>query len=276
MPGSSGPSVDPDHLRALAVEAATAAGALLAQRAAALAAGADLGVRHKDSVTDPVSEADGAAERLVVEHLTAARPEDGILGEEGEGRRTGSTGLTWIIDPLDGTVNFLYGQPTWVVSIAVADADGPVAGVVFQPATGELFHAARGRGAWLGDRRLTVSSVDDLGLALVATGFSYDVRARAAWGAHVGTLLGEVRDIRRGGAAALDLAWVAAGRLDGYLEFTLHPWDWAAGQLLVTEAGGRVSEVTATLAGTRRDGLVAAGPAVHDHLRAFLAREVPA
>lgn len=276
MSGATGPSVDPDRLRALAVEAATAAGALLIEHATALAAGADLGVRHKDSVTDPVSKADAAAEREIVRSLTAARPDDGILGEEGQGQRAGSTGLTWVIDPLDGTVNFLYGQPTWVVSIAVTDADGPVAGVVFQPATGELFHAARDRGAWLGDRRLEVRAVDDLGLALVATGFSYDVRARSAWGAHVGTLLGEVRDVRRGGAAALDLAWVAAGRLDGYLEFTLHPWDWAAGQLLVAEAGGRVSEVTATLGGTRRDGLVAAGPAVHERLLAFLDREVPA
>jgi myo-inositol-1(or 4)-monophosphatase len=270
------PSDDADRLRALAVAAADAAGALLTEHAAALAGGADLGVRHKDSVTDPVSLADGAAERAIVEHLTAARPDDGILGEEGQGRRDGSTGLTWVIDPLDGTVNFLYGQPTWVVSIAVIDADGPVAGVVLQPATGDLFHAARGHGAWLGDRRLAVRAVDDLGLALVATGFSYDVGARTAWGAHIGSLLGEVRDIRRGGAAALDLAWVAAGRLDGYVEFTLHPWDWAAGQLLVTEAGGRVTEVTATLGGQRRDGLVAAGPAVHDRLRAFLDREVPA
>jgi len=256
--------------------AATAAGSLLREHARSLAAGADLEVRHKDSVTDPVSMADGAAERAIVERLTAARPEDGILGEEGEGRRLGSTGLTWVIDPLDGTVNFLYGQPNWVVSIAASDADGPVAGAVLQPATGELFHAARGRGAWLGERRLGVTGVEELGLALVATGFSYDPGARSAWGAHVGTLLGEVRDIRRGGAAALDLAWVAAGRLDGYLEFTLHPWDWAAGQLLVTEAGGRVSEVTATLGGKRRDGLVAAGPAVHDRLLAFLEREVPA
>jgi myo-inositol-1(or 4)-monophosphatase len=266
----------PDALRALAVEAAEAAGAVLRQHAAALAAGADLGVRHKESVTDPVSEADTAAEREIVRLLTAARPDDGILGEEGEGRREGTTGLTWVIDPLDGTVNFLYGQPTWAVSIAVLDADGPVAGAVLQPTTGELFAAARGGGAWLGAQRLAVRRVDDLSLALIGTGFSYDPAARSGWGAHVATLLGQVRDIRRGGAAALDLCWVAAGRLDGYVDFTLHSWDWAAGQLLVTEAGGRVTEVAHTLGDKRRDGLVAAGPAVHDHLLAFLAREVPA
>jgi myo-inositol-1(or 4)-monophosphatase len=267
---------DPDALRGLAVEAAEAAGAVLRAHAAALAAGADLGVRHKDSVTDPVSAADRASEREIVRLLTAARPEDGILGEEGQGRRDGTSGLTWVIDPLDGTVNFLYGQPTWVVSIAVTDAEGPVAGAVLQPTTGELFHAARGRGAWLGQRRLQVRAVDDLALALVATGFSYDVAARSGWAAHVATLLGQVRDVRRGGAAALDLCWVAAGRLDGYVEFTLHPWDWAAGQLLVTEAGGRVTEVAHTLGGARRGGLVAAGPVVHAALLAFLAREVPA
>jgi myo-inositol-1(or 4)-monophosphatase len=270
------PAADPDALRALAIEAALSAGAMLTDRAAALAAGADLGIRHKDSVTDPVSEADNAAEREIVRLLTAARPGDGILGEEGQGQRDGSTGLTWVIDPLDGTVNFLYGQPTWVVSIAAVDADGPVAGVVLQPATGELFHAARGAGAWLGEHGLDVRHVDELALALVATGFSYDVAARTGWGTHVATLLGEVRDVRRGGAAALDLCWVAAGRLDGYVEFTLNPWDWAAGHLLVTEAGGRVTEVTRTLGGERRNGLVAAGPAVHDALLGFLDREVPA
>ncbi|MFU8839180.1 MAG: inositol monophosphatase family protein [Nitriliruptoraceae bacterium] len=267
---------DPEALRALAVQAAEAAAAVLLQHAEALAAGADLKVRHKESATDPVSAADGAAERAIVRLLTAARPDDGILGEEGEGRREGTTGLTWVIDPLDGTVNFLYGQPTWVVSIAVTDADGPVAGAVLQPTTGELFHAARGGGAWLGTRRLAVRHVDDLSRALVATGFSYDPLARAGWGTHVAALLGQVRDIRRGGAAALDLCWVAAGRLDGYVEFTLHPWDWAAGRLLVTEAGGRVAEVAHTLGGERRDGIVAAGASVHDGLLAFLAREVPA
>lgn len=270
------PSADARSLRTLAVEAATAAGAVLLEHAAALAGGADLAVRHKDSVTDPVSVADATAERTIVDLLTASRPEDGILGEEGQGRRDGTSGLTWVIDPLDGTVNFLYGQPTWVVSIAVVDADGPVAGAVLQPTTGELFHAARGHGAWLGEQRLDVRQVDDPSMALVATGFSYDVRARQDWGRHVARLLGEVRDVRCGGAAALDLCWVAAGRVDGYVEFTLHPWDWAAGHLLVTEAGGRATEVVRTLGGEPRDGLVAAGASVYDALLGFLDREVPA
>ncbi|MFP4311212.1 MAG: inositol monophosphatase family protein [Nitriliruptoraceae bacterium] len=276
MSAASPPGATADQLRRLAIEAASAAGALLAEHASALAAGADLEVRHKDSATDPVSLADAASERAIVERLSADRPDDGILGEEGEGRRPGTTGLTWIIDPLDGTVNFLYGQPTWVVSIAVVDAEGPLAGAVLQPSTGELFHAHRGGGAWLGDRRLSLTDPAELAFALVATGFAYDRDVRTAWGAHLAGLLGQVRDIRRGGAAALDLCWVAAGRLDGYVEFALHPWDWAAGQLLVTEAGGRVSEVEVRLGDQPRGGLVAGGPRVHDALLGFLDREVSA
>lgn len=267
---------DPDALRSLAIEAAEAAGRVLQAHATALAGGADLDVQHKASATDPVSVADAAAEREIVQRLTAARPDDGILGEEGQGRRPGTSGLTWVIDPLDGTVNFLYGQPTWCVSIAAVQADEPMAGVVLQPSTGELFHAAKGGGAWLGDRRLEVTNVEDPAFALLATGFAYDVRARTDWGREVAELLGRFRDLRRGGSAALDLCWVAAGRVDGYAEFALNPWDWAAGHLLVTEAGGRVTRVSRILGGERREGLVAAGPAVHDALLGFLGIEAPA
>lgn len=257
---------DPARLRALAVEAGVAAGELLLGYAADLADGADLGVDHKSSATDPVSAADGAAERAIVERLLGVLPDDGILGEEGAGQREGSTGRTWVIDPLDGTVNFLYGQPLWCVSIACVDRDGAVAAAVVHPPGGEVFSAARGQGAWLGDRRLAVTSPASLSRSLVATGFSYRAAVRSAWGRVAAQLLAEVRDIRRGGAAALDLAWVAAGRLDGYVEFALKPWDWAAGRLLVEEAGGRITEVSRELAGGQEPGLVAGGDLVHDAL----------
>lgn len=259
---------DPDALRALAVEVGVAAGELLLRFAAELAGGADLGVSHKSSATDPVSAADAAAERTIVEGLTTALPDDGILGEEGEGQREGTSGRTWVIDPLDGTVNFLYGQPLWCVSIACVDAEGVLAGAVVHPPAGEVLSAARGGGAWLGERPLTVNRTPELARALVATGFSYRPEVRAAWGQAVAELLPGVRDVRRGGAAALDLAWVAAGRFDGYVEFGLKPWDWAAGRLLIEEAGGLVTEVSHSLGGSREPGLVAGGAAVHDALLA--------
>ncbi len=263
---------DPDQLRVLAVEAGTAAGDLLLRFATDLAAGVDLDVTHKSSATDPVSAADAAAERAIVERVTTALPDDGILGEEGQGERPGTTTRTWVIDPLDGTVNFLYGQPLWCVSIACVDDGGPIAGAVVHPASGEVFSAARGRGAWLGDRRLQVTRPEALSHALVATGFAYRPQVRAAWGQALAGLLPDIRDIRRGGAAALDLAWVAAGRLDGYLEFALHPWDWAAGRLLIEEAGGRVTDVVGDLAGGQEPGLVAGSAGVHDGLLAWVER----
>ena len=257
---------DPESLRVLAVEVGAAAGELLLRFAADLASGADLEVAHKSSATDPVSAADAAAERVIVERLTAALPDDGILGEEGEGQRHGTSGRTWVIDPLDGTVNFLYGQPLWCVSIACVDDDGPLAGALVHPPGSEVFSAARGGGAWLDGRPLAVTRPAGLSRALVATGFSYRPAVREAWGQVVAALLPEVRDIRRGGAAALDLAWVAAGRLDGYVEFALKPWDWAVGRLLVEEAGGRVTEVSHDLGGSSEPGLVAGGCMVHDAL----------
>ncbi len=258
---------DVDALRTLAVAAAEGAGALLLDYARQLADGVDLGIGSKSTATDPVSEADRAAERAIIERLTAARPDDGILGEEGQGSRPGSSGLTWVIDPLDGTVNFLYGIPLWCVSVACVGPDGPLAGAVAHPPSGEVIHAAYGRGTKLGDRPVHVRDPDEVTRALVATGFAYDRDRRTDWGRTVAELLGEVRDIRRGGAAALDLAWVAAGRFDGYVEFGMQYWDWAAGELLVTEAGGRVSHVTRRLGGEELAGVIAATPSVHDHLQ---------
>lgn len=258
--------VDPAALRRLAVDVARDAGDLLCSYAQRRT----LGVETKTSSTDPVSEADHAAERLITERLLAARPDDGMMGEEAADDRPGTTGLRWVVDPLDGTVNFLYRLPQWCVSIACEDDRGTVVGVVHAPVVDECFTASRGGGAYLGERELHVSAPPDLGRTLVGTGFAYDAAVRGDQGLLVADLLTTVRDVRRGGSAALDLAWTAAGRLDAYLEHGLNPWDWAAGRLLVEEAGGVVSRVSTVLGGALRDGVIAAGQRTHDELARWL------
>ncbi|MDQ6857623.1 MAG: inositol monophosphatase [Chloroflexota bacterium] len=220
------------------------------------------GVGSKSTPTDPVSDADRAADTLLTARLRAAFPDDGIVSEESE-RVTGSSGRTWYVDPLDGTVNYLYRIPHWSVSVACADAAGGLAGVVYDPLRDELFSAARGSGAYLGERRLTTSEVGDPGLALVATGFSYAAAERAAQAGVLARVAGQVRDVRRAGSAALDLAWVAAGRLDAYFEVSRSAWDSAAGELLVREAGGAVTW-------TEHTEIVASGRPLHAPLVALL------
>lgn len=195
------------------------------------------GVDTKSSRTDLVSDADREAERAIEDVLAAERPDDGLLAEEGS-RSPATSGRRWVVDPLDGTVNFLYGVPFWGVSVALEDQDGVAAGVVHDPLHDETFRAARGQGADLDGVPMGVRDRRELRTALVATGFSYDAERRAAQAGVVARLLPQVRDIRRAGAAALDLAWVAAGRTDAFYEHGLSPWDWAAGRLLVEEAGG--------------------------------------
>lgn len=251
-----------DELRALAVDVAEETGELLMGYAQRLD---ELRVDTKTSETDPVSEADQAAERLIADRLSAARPEDGLLGEEDAANREGSSGLRWVVDPLDGTVNFLYGIPQWCVSIACEDDDGPLVGVVHDPNQGDTFAAVRGGGATGNGADLRVNELT-LDRALVATGFSYDPAVRTEQGKLATDVLGRVRDIRRAGAAALDLSWVAAGRIDGFYEFDLKPWDWTAGVLLVEEAGGVASRHTVTVAGSERTAVLAGCPAVHDGL----------
>jgi myo-inositol-1(or 4)-monophosphatase len=215
------------------------------------------GVAAKSSETDLVSDADREAERAVRELLRSERPDDGLLAEEGSSSEAVS-GRRWIVDPLDGTINFLYGFPAWAVSVALEDPAGLAVGVVHSPVHRETFCAARGEGAWLladGERRpIRVSGCDQLGRALLATGFSYDRERRAQQAEAIRSVLPQVRDIRRAGAAALDLAWLAAGRIDAYYERGLNPWDWAAGRLLVNEAGGTVSDLP-----DEPHGLLAAG-----------------
>jgi myo-inositol-1(or 4)-monophosphatase len=200
------------------------------------------GLASKSSETDPVSDADREAERAVRDLLLAERPEDGLLAEEGSDS-SGPSGRRWIVDPLDGTVNFLYGFPAWAVSVALEDPDGLAVGVVYSPVHAETFSARRGEGAWLNGRRLRVRGCRELERAMVATGFAYEADRRAEQAEIIRRLLPRARDIRRAGAAALDLAWVAAGRLDAFYERGLNVWDHAAGDLLVREAGGAVADL---------------------------------
>jgi myo-inositol-1(or 4)-monophosphatase len=236
----SGASAPPDAatLLALAVDVAREAADLVAGGRASAGDSVDV----KSSPVDVVTAVDKASERLITERLLAARPDDGLLGEEGASR-TGTSGVRWLVDPIDGTVNFLYDLPAYAVSIA-AEVDGAVvAGAVLNVATGELFTATAGGGADVsspsrsGARRLTGSRPASLSQTLVATGFGYQVEQRRAQGAVVAQLLPRVRDIRRFGSAALDLCAVAAGRIDAYYELHLNPWDHAAGALVAAEAG---------------------------------------
>jgi myo-inositol-1(or 4)-monophosphatase len=197
----------------------------------------------KSSDVDVVTAVDKESEEFLYTRLRELRPGDGFLGEEGQVEES-TTGVTWVVDPIDGTVNFLYNIPHYAVSIAAVTGDPSPgswqveAGAVFNPATGELFHAAMGEGAFLGERRLQIGSPPPMNLALLATGFAYSTAMRKEQVRILSQLIGEVRDIRRMGTASLDFAAVAAGRVDVYFERTLSPWDHAAGELLVTEAGG--------------------------------------
>jgi myo-inositol-1(or 4)-monophosphatase len=210
------------------------------------------GLASKTSATDPVSDADREAERVIRELLSAERPDDALVGEEGSRIEGGAR--RWIVDPLDGTVNFLYGLRAWGVSIALEDEEGLAAGVVFNPVSGECFAAERGKGATMSDRPIHVTDCRSLDRAMVATGFSYEAEHRAEQAKLLVELLPRIRDLRRAGAAALDLAYVATGRVDAYYERGLKRWDEAAGLLLVREAGG----VTAELHGEPH-GVVATG-----------------
>jgi myo-inositol-1(or 4)-monophosphatase len=200
------------------------------------------GLASKSSETDLVSDADREAERAVRNLLGAERPDDGLLAEEGS-HAPGSSGRRWLIDPLDGTINFLYGFPAWAVSVALEDAGGVAVGVVYSPVHAETFSAVRGEGARLNGRPLRVREPRALESAMVATGFSYEAARRAEQAEVIRRLLPSARDIRRAGAAALDLAWLAAGRVDAFYERGLQDWDSAAGGLLVREAGGAVAEL---------------------------------
>jgi myo-inositol-1(or 4)-monophosphatase len=248
----------------LAVAVATEAGDLLLLRLHQ--ARAEVGT--KSSLTDMVTEMDRAAEELVVARLLAARPDDGVVGEEGS-HRAGTSGVRWIVDPIDGTTNYLYRMPGFAVSVA-AEVDGVVvAGVVVDPSHGEVFTATRGGGARCNGERVTASAAAALPSALVGTGFSYDPLRRRRQAAVLTQVLPCVRDIRRHGAASVDLCWTACGRFDAYYERGLQPWDLAAGALVATEAGALVGDLDG---GPPSPAFVlAAAPAIFEPLRSLLA-----
>ena len=238
----------------MAEEAARAAAEVLLGRF-----GGDGGaVRAKTTPTDLVSEADLEAERALRAVLARRRPEDAVLGEEGGDRGGGSSGLRWVVDPLDGTVNFLFGIPQWAVSVACEDAEGTLAGVVLDPLREEVFTAARGGPATRNGERIHCSSRPDLATAMVATGFAYDAEMRAAQAEVAARVLPRVRDLRRMGSAALDLAWTACGRYDAFYERGLAPWDRAAGALICARAGLELRELAP--ADKLPAGLLAAPP----------------
>lgn len=225
----------------------------------------DFTVRTKSSSIDLVTEVDLACEKALVAAIERERPGDGILAEEGHGSEIEGCEWRWVIDPLDGTTNFAHGYPRFCVSIGVERSGRREVGVVYDPLLDELYHATRGGGAFLGDRRLAVSRQQELGLALVATGFAYDVhRSSADNAACFARMLKAARGIRRDGSAALDLCYVAAGRFDAYWEFKLHAWDVAAGIVIVEEAGGRVSAADGAEVPTDGSSLVATNGLLHD------------
>lgn len=234
---------DAHALLALAEEAARSAGVLVASRTTGIEVAAT-----KSSPTDVVTAVDIASEELIRDRLLGARPDDGFLGEEGDDIPSAS-GVVWVADPIDGTVNFLYGIPGFSVSIA-AEVDGvAVAAVVHNPTNGETFTATQGGGARLDGDPIRVSTVTDLSHTLVGTGFHYRSDVRTHQAAEFARMLPQVRDVRRMGSAALDLCSVACGRLDAYVERGLKPWDLAAGQLILREAGGRVGGLNGSPAG---------------------------
>lgn len=253
------------ELLELAIAAARRAGAVLLERFVT----EPTGVRTKTTSTDLVSDADTAAEAAIFETIAPVRPDDGWVAEEGTSARS-SSGITWVADPLDATVNYLFRIPVWCVSIAAEDDDGPLAGVVYDPNRDETFTATRGGGAFLNGAPIRVSGRDDLATALVATGFEYDRDIRSFQAQVVADVIPAVRDIRRAGSAALDLASVACGRVDGYYESSTERWDKAAGSLLVEEAGGVVTHLANPSGGP--PGVVAAGPGIHAALDALVRR----
>lgn len=258
------------ELRDLAVLVAREAGELAVRRRRE---GVEVAAQ-KSSPTDVVTAADREVEQLIRSRIAEARPDDAVLGEEG-GAVSGRSGLTWVVDPIDGTTNYLYGQPSYGVSIGVVDGEPDpgrwraLAGAVLNPVTGELFAAHRDGGATLGGTPIRAAKPVPLSQALVGTGFAYDAVERARQGAIVARLLPRVRDIRRSGVASLDLCWVACGRLNAFYERGLNPWDHAAGALIAEEAGAMVFGVGRGPAG--RDLVLAASPDLADALLAAIA-----
>ena len=235
------------------------AGALLMERPPAFE------IESKSTAIDIATQMDKKAEKFIMDSLLAARPDDGIIGEEGSSVESKS-GITWVIDPLDGTVNYFYGLPGWNVSIAAKDKDGSVVGVVTAPTINSTWWATRGGGAFYNGHQIHCNDPIAVDRALIATGFQYDVAHRTTQMTDLAKLVPLVRDLRRNGAAAVDLCHVAMGALDGYYEAGLKEWDWAAGGLVATEAGARFAQYGQEPLRTT----LAAGPTLHGQLASLL------
>ena len=222
---------------------------------------------EKSSVIDFATQMDQQAEKMIVEKLLAARPDDGIVAEEGASSSSKS-GITWVIDPIDGTVNYLYGLPGWSISVAAKDKDGLVVGVVYAPTINGLWSAIRSQGATYNGKKIKCNDPVALDKALIATGFAYDLKVRVGQAQTIANLLPKVRDVRRIGSAAVDLCYVAMGAVDAFFESALNEWDVAAGGLIATEAGAKISGKGG--GAPDRELTVCAGPALHAALLPLL------
>ncbi|HSF84551.1 MAG TPA: inositol monophosphatase family protein [Acidimicrobiia bacterium] len=252
----------------VATHAARAAGAIVAEGFG----------RHRTTDfkrrNDPVTDVDRAAEAAITAVLAEHRPDDSVQGEEGTAISGGDR--TWVIDPLDGTVNFVHGLPIVSVSVALYAGDTPMVGVVHDPLRDETFSAVTGAGATVDDEPIHVSATSDLEHALVVTGFPYDHHVHpAAYVRTIEGMLAEVNGIRRLGSAALDLCYVAAGRIDAYWEYNLNSWDIAAGLLILTEAGGVATTPSGSPMTLHDPHLVVANPAIHERIRSIVDRTMP-
>jgi myo-inositol-1(or 4)-monophosphatase len=259
--------VDESLLKSVAERVAAEAADLVAGAWREMAAGRSVRVDTKSADTDVVTAVDHESERLVRDRLAELRPGEPVVGEEGGG--TAGSGVSWVVDPIDGTVNFLYGLPWFAVSVAAQVGGVSVAGAVVEPVSGRRWTAARGQGAWLDGRRLAASSPERLELTLVGTGFAYSAERRARQARFTAELGGRVRDLRRNGAASLDLCAVGAGWLDAYVEHGLHRWDWAAGALVAAEAGALVT-LPGETSDLGADATFAAAPSIATPLRELL------
>ena len=252
--------------RRVAVDAARAAGRLLRDELVGIRR-----ISYKGTPTNLVTEMDARAEAMIVNTLRAAFPDDAILAEEG-GALAGGSGRRWIIDPLDGTTNYAHGVPAFAVSIALERAGRVDLGVLYEPNLDEMFVAERGGGATMNDVRLEVSATTRLDASLLTTGFPYDVRVRPDNNlAEYSAFSLRSRGVRRWGSAVIDLAYIAAGRFDGYWELQLMPWDVAAGALVVEEAGGRVTNIHGGPLDVNAASLIASNGRIHDEMLAVLA-----
>jgi myo-inositol-1(or 4)-monophosphatase len=251
---------------ALAKRLALAAGAVQRERYETI-----LTIGTKSAAVDLVTEVDKRCEALIVEALHRERPDDAILAEEGSNREAAGAAWRWVIDPLDGTVNYAHGYPRFCVSIGAELHGVRTVGAVYDPLLQELYHAVRGRGAFRNEQPIRVSREPDLGRALFATGFAYDVhRSHEDNLDHFARFVKKARAVRRDGSAALDLCYVASGRLDGFWEMKLQPWDLSAGSLLVEEAGGRISDFSGAPLAVDGRSVVSSNGAVHEAMLALL------